>query len=468
MKKISLSFLAFFTLLAINSNVQASGTSCTPDPNLTIPGFAPDDDFLPCIDVGVYYDQVIQFKLPATVDPGLGFPLTLNWVEIKELNNIPCGLSWEIDNPTAVYNGGDNGCARIFGTSYDPPGQYKLQLIVDVNIDLIGTLTDMDAAVALGSSYYFRIAQANGSCAPVDTLDDGLVASTSCPPPTCGAPASVWVSNVGSTNATLNWAMSPGVDHYVIEGNQSNLPIDGVSLTINNASATSFTTSILNSGTSYHWHIKACCDPAGNNCSGWSSTNVFSTSCPKPNPTSTTGITTNSCVLNWSPAGGANGYEIRGRACGAGSWVELTKNGGNTNSHNVNGLLAPCPCYEWQVRAKCRGVDSRNSGWTNLESFTSLCSKNGDEIVTATTGIDFNVDLYPNPASDYINIKLDGTIGVQDALVKITDINGKIVFDSFLTGNEMKFNTEHLANGVYQFVLKIDGSQKVERFVIAK
>jgi len=66
---------------------------CTAGTNLTAPGFSPSYDSVPCIVQGVYVDQVIQVKIPATAVAS-GVTATIIWLKIDTISNLPCGLCW--------------------------------------------------------------------------------------------------------------------------------------------------------------------------------------------------------------------------------------------------------------------------------------------------------------------------------------------------------------------------------------
>src|SRR5436190_3110172 len=108
-----LSALFIFSILfSGNLNAQYCGGSgpsvCTPG-SFTLPGFYPPYDSLPCVQIGVPYDQTVQLRTPATVVNG-GSTYTLNYVQIDTLNNLPCGLCWRSSTSNNRINGNSTGC----------------------------------------------------------------------------------------------------------------------------------------------------------------------------------------------------------------------------------------------------------------------------------------------------------------------------------------------------------------------
>jgi hypothetical protein len=165
-----------------------SGPSvCTAPASLPGVGFYPPYDSLPCANIGVAYDQTINFMAPTTVVQG-GTTYTLNYIKVDTISNLPCGLCWRMGNSNNQINGGGTGCVRITGTTYDAPGQYKIRVIVTANVQVgpFPVNVSNQNAESLGVKYWVRVQSTNGSCPSVDTLAVGNTATTpgSIAPPT--------------------------------------------------------------------------------------------------------------------------------------------------------------------------------------------------------------------------------------------------------------------------------------------
>ncbi|HXH17897.1 MAG TPA: PKD domain-containing protein [Chitinophagales bacterium] len=137
MKRVAVSLLFF--AVALRAFPQ-----CTPDTAITQVGFYPPDSLLDCIERGIFYDEVIQFK-NFTAIPGsaIGFPgvpyFTIISVQIDSIHNLPSGINYACHNPNCFYTTGENGCVRITGITNDPPGEYNLGFFATVVIDFQGT-----------------------------------------------------------------------------------------------------------------------------------------------------------------------------------------------------------------------------------------------------------------------------------------------------------------------------------------
>lgn len=80
--------------------------------------------------------------------------------------------------------------------------------------------------------------------------------------------------------------------------------------------------------------------------------------------------------------------------------------------------------------------------------------------------IDLAISIFPNPASEYIEIALKNHETIDH--VKIMDISGKVVFKNAatLTSNQIKIPVYHLDNGTYILTVESKGSQKSEKIVV--
>jgi hypothetical protein len=127
MKKIY-SFIALSFLL-----VQASFSQCVID-NSNTAFFSPSPDSVPCVERGVPYDQVIQIKVPTSIDLAdfgapISFILTVDSFVVTDITGFPSGLTYTQNPSSGVMYGGDNGCGQVQGTTNDPVGNYPLSFV---------------------------------------------------------------------------------------------------------------------------------------------------------------------------------------------------------------------------------------------------------------------------------------------------------------------------------------------------
>lgn len=88
------------------------------------------------------------------------------------------------------------------------------------------------------------------------------------------------------------------------------------------------------------------------------------------------------------------------------------------------------------------------------------------------TGLDRNntqakVELFPNPITDKLNVRIDGTNDESIALSQILDINGTIVseYNNGYT-NEIEMQTDNLVSGIYFLFIKTTKNQTYRQKII--
>jgi hypothetical protein len=80
--------------------------------------------------------------------------------------------------------------------------------------------------------------------------------------------------------------------------------------------------------------------------------------------------------------------------------------------------------------------------------------------------LDFTISVYPNPTNDFVNL-LVGKDEVLGFKYQLFDINGKLISQKELEGNETKVSFQHLSSGFY--LLRVNnGSQELKSFKIIK
>jgi len=79
------------------------------------------------------------------------------------------------------------------------------------------------------------------------------------------------------------------------------------------------------------------------------------------------------------------------------------------------------------------------------------------------------ITVYPNPTSNFLNIKLPQTILGKNLVIELYDINGQLITDKKpkIKNNLLIINVNSLSNGVYLLHLK-NGNQKWSKLFIKK
>jgi hypothetical protein len=90
---------------------------------------------------------------------------------------------------------------------------------------------------------------------------------------------------------------------------------------------------------------------------------------------------------------------------------------------------------------------------------------------TPTSGIQniaakqLNGSVYPNPANEYITIKT-GT--VNESIIKIYDVTGKIIYSADVKGEKMKIDISFLQPGFYFASILVNGEKTTSKFIVEK
>ncbi|MDX5320254.1 MAG: T9SS type A sorting domain-containing protein [Bacteroidota bacterium] len=111
MKKILL--LSLLGILSASVNAQ----NCTPDATITSPGTYPS--ILPAGTAGQYYEEVVQFNIPADTQVVLNnaqVTAVIDSIKVRDLQGLPTGLSYGCTPQTCALPGGQTSCGIIYGT----------------------------------------------------------------------------------------------------------------------------------------------------------------------------------------------------------------------------------------------------------------------------------------------------------------------------------------------------------------
>ena len=90
-------------------------------------------------------------------------------------------------------------------------------------------------------------------------------------------------------------------------------------------------------------------------------------------------------------------------------------------------------------------------------------------IITAieeAKGINLSVTAYPNPTTDYLTLSI-GEFDISNLSYQLYDMNGKLLQNENITGNQTSIVMSHLVPANY-FVKVIQGNKEVKSFKIIK
>lgn len=160
----------YFLVMWLISNLLTNHvfSQCTPDGSITTPGVISSPSSVECISRGVPYSDEIQFM---NFDQILfnGSLVTLQRLRIDSVNNLPCGINWQLNNENRIYQNSEPGCISISGITYDTIGQYKLDVWASIDLGS-GFLGPLQANNFDLLTFYTRVKYPSASCPFIDTL----------------------------------------------------------------------------------------------------------------------------------------------------------------------------------------------------------------------------------------------------------------------------------------------------------
>ena len=153
--------------------------------------------------------------------------------------------------------------------------------------------------------------------------------------------------------------------------------------------------------------------------------------CDVPTGLTASDIQGDAITITWDNNAGVSSWNIQYRPEGG----QLSTASSTTNSYTITGLVANTT-YQIQVQANCG--DNNLSDWSPAINVT-------------TTGIESwlanSVTLFPNPANEYVDIRVDGDLNVS--MMEVYDVYGKLINTVNVVDNPTRINVSGLANGMY-------------------
>ena len=122
---------------------------CVPLVPTGTPGLIPPSDSLPCVEIGLPYNEAVYLENFDTINSTFG-PITVNFLSVDSITNLPSGITTQV-NPGNTFLGGETGCVQFSGTTTDSTGDYQLGIWITVQLTniTIGTQTLSGEASAL-------------------------------------------------------------------------------------------------------------------------------------------------------------------------------------------------------------------------------------------------------------------------------------------------------------------------------
>ncbi len=291
---------------------------------------------------------------------------------------------------------------------------------------------------------------AGGACSDLvdGEVEDYMTTIVGSSGPTCSAPTGLAASSVTSSGATLAWSPVTGATgyRYVLDQLAATPTTSGTLTT-----ATGYAASGLAAATTYYFHLRTQC---GTDTSNWvvtSFTTAASTGCTQPASLTVTNTSATGVRLTWTAMAGATGYEHANTTSSAPP-TSGTLATGTTVSYS--GLTASTMYYA-HVRTKC---GTAFSPWR-----TTQYTKSATAITAAGGQDEFVLEALPNPTNDVLTVRVENRVSNHAASLTLTDVAGRVLRKTALTGKETVLHLAGLPAGIYLLRYTDDGRSAVIR-----
>lgn len=263
---------------------------------------------------------------------------------------------------------------------------------------------------------------ASNNCGTSQPASLGVTSNSVMPVNISGTPGNFnYCSQVSPTSVTL--IASPGFSSYAWS------PSGGNSQSAVISSVNNYTVTAVNSNGCVVTATKAVTNNCGLACG-----------------LTTNSITGTSAHASWFQSQCGYNYCIRISVHNQNNWSTYTVS--PVGGYTFSGLSLSTQ-YDWQIKTNCNTSGTINSGWSPIQTFTTLAQRMEEEAVTTTS-----LNIYPNPATSQVNIKFS-TMEEGNYSINLMDMTGRMV----------KSELDNASLGENSHILNLDGISKGLYFV---
>ena len=93
--------------------------------------------------------------------------------------------------------------------------------------------------------------------------------------------------------------------------------------------------------------------------------------------------------------------------------------------------------------------------------------KVSDYIITSVpemNTVDFQV--YPNPATDILNLRLEQPLSSEAVVYQLLDLQGRLLASGELTNNQHSIRLSHLPDGMYIVNVRSENNSPVQKIIV--
>jgi len=172
--------------------------------------------------------------------------------------------------------------------------------------------------------------------------------------------------------------------------------------------------------------------------------------CDVPTGLHATNIENHAVTIAWDDNANVDNWNIQYRVAGSSTLSSATS---STNTYTITNLNGDSD-YEIQVQADC--------GSGNLSDWSAAIT-----VHTTNVGIENwlenSITLFPNPAKEYVDLRMDGNVNVTS--MEVYDVYGKVIRTVNTIDNPTRINVNGLANGMYFVRVSTDAGVVTKTFV---
>ena len=376
--------------------------------------------------------------------------------------------------------------ATSYNVDYKPPTYSFWINIANATTSLQWSLYGMEA----NTTYEWRVsANCSGGTSSYTYAQFTTLGTGSCAPP-----GGLFTSNIQSSTATMNWSPVNGAFAYTVHYKPAS---SGTWIVASSGTySTAYNLYGLSAGTTYDWRVYSNCSLTE---ASTFSTTQFTTSgsspappvssCPGPFDISTNGTPGGAAEINMNTdvkgtietRNDVDHYRFTVSSYGtinvwlttlpanydlavlnsSGAQIGISQNSGSKNE-SVS-LLVHAGTYYARVFPKGTANNSRSCYTLKVQSVTATRVATSATAAEVNENSNFAINLYPNPASDQLNLWVDGID--KKAEIRIYDLTGKLVMQKQSGNTLTQLNISRLSSGIYMVKVNNGKETRAAKFV---
>ncbi len=286
----------------------------------------------------------------------------------------------------------------------------------------------------------------------------------------CALPPAMSAAASG-TSIALSWPAVTGAAWYEFQYKASSSAtwLSGGSA---GAAATSKSYVGLLPGTSYDFQARTIC--TNNIPSAWggmiSASTVALSGCELPPVLDLTAVTApTSITISWPAVSGAAWYSFQYKESSSATWINGGTAGPGVTMKTYNSLLSGTS-YDFQARTYC--PNNQASAWSAIGTYSTDAGAPAFATVTDKADSDIadkslttngqTMKVYPNPATDRVNVEVYFSNSTSNASIQLMDMSGRVVqvveTEVVSGSNTMSLDIQNLSTGMYTVLVYENGS----------